>query len=90
MRVTSAHADRLVRLKQACWLRGKRVLRLQMFHNMPMTGGRTRTSRSPFLGAIGRSQRYTTHNDRGEVNGFKYIAPEDRAIFHQATLGETL
>lgn len=55
-----------------------------------MTGGRTRTSRGGVLAAIGRSQRYTTHNERGNVNGFKFIAPEDRAIFHQATQGETL
>ena len=84
-------AEKLVKFGQARWVdRQQRCLRLTEYTEMPFTGGRTHTSRSPFLGAIGRSQRYTTHNEYGNVNGFKFIAPEDRAIFHQATQGETL
>lgn len=55
-----------------------------------MTGGRTRTSRGGALAAIGRSQKYTTHDARGATTGFKFLAPEDFPIFHQATQGECL
>ena len=89
-RVTEEQASRLLRLGQAHKMRGGRTLRLYAWSEMPMTGGRTRTSRGGMLAAIGRSQKYTTQNQRGDVNGFKYLAPEDRVFFQEATLGETL
>lgn len=48
---------------------------------------RTHTGRSPLMGAIGRSQCYTTQDRLGKVNGFKTIDPVDLPIFHASTLG---
>jgi hypothetical protein len=85
--VTSAHlakADRMVTLGQAQWTNNGRAIRL--------TGegepghGRTHTSRGGLLGMIGRGQHYTQENRAGRVTGFKTIWPEDRGIFHLATL----
>lgn len=47
---------------------------------------RTHTSRSPLLGAIGRSQDYTLRNERNRVDGFKCIYPEDRPIFQKSVI----
>jgi hypothetical protein len=35
---------------------------------------------------IGRGQSYTVQNRQGAVVGFKRIFPEDRALFHLATI----
>lgn len=47
---------------------------------------RTRISAGGPLAALGMSQVYTTRDGRGTVDGFKRIFPEDRHIFHAATL----
>jgi hypothetical protein len=79
-----AEADRMVTLGQANWATNGRAVRL--------TGkgepghGRTHTARGGLLGMIGRGQHYTQENRAGRVTGFKKIWPEDRAIFHMATL----
>jgi hypothetical protein len=89
-RVHAAEMERMLKLKQAKLdTNGSgRVL-----HLTDVTGagaspifGRTHTSRGGLLAAVGRSQQYTTANERGEVNGFKTIYPEDRDIFRSAIL----
>lgn len=46
---------------------------------------RTRISWGGLLAALGMSQVYTRDNQRGNVDDFKRIFPEDRACFNQAT-----
>jgi len=73
---------------QARRIRGGRALKLAAHFQMPPDpGGRTRTSRGPIMGAIGRSQKYVIEDCKGHVTGFKRICAEDRYIFHAAALG---
>lgn len=77
----------MVSRRQARWCPGKRGLRLAHHYELPADpGGRTRTSRGGVLAAIGRSQCYTIA-DTGKIDGFKFIAPEDRHVFQAAALG---
>jgi hypothetical protein len=79
-----AEANRLVATNRARWAPNRRAIHLTIEPGEP-GHGRTRTARGGLLGAIGRSQQYTVAR-RGVVVGFKRIFPEDRAIFHLATI----
>jgi hypothetical protein len=79
-------ARRMLRLRQARPVsNGRRAIRLTFHHEMPEHPCRTHTSRGGVMGAIGRSQGYTVA-ERDRVTGFKTIFPEDRHIFHTATI----
>jgi len=85
-RVHTAEMERMLLLKQARLSEGGRTLHLTDITGAPLIFGRTHTSRGGLLAAIGRSQQYTTANERGQVNGFKTIYPEDRAVFVSAVI----
>jgi hypothetical protein len=84
--INREQAERMVRLGQARWVAHKQALRLAAHYEIAETGGSTHTSRSAYLGAIGRSQCYTIDDTRGRVTGFKHIDRVDRHIFQAATL----
>lgn len=84
--VNRERAEALVRRGQAYWIAHRQAVRLAAHYLLPEHPCRTHTSRGPLLGAIGRSQCYTIDDARGRVTGFKFLAPEDRSVFHQATL----
>jgi hypothetical protein len=78
------NAVRMIERGQA-WLDSNNKLRVSApswIHDHPC---RTRISSGGLLAALGMSQIHTIANARGAVHDFKYIAPEDRACFHQAT-----
>lgn len=85
-RVHTAEMERMLLLKQARLSEGGRTLHLTDITGAPLIFGRTHTSRGGLLAAIGRSQQYTTANGRGQVDGFKTIYPEDRAVFVSAVI----
>lgn len=81
---TPGECARMVRRGQAEQL--KRAVRLTAHVDSEPELCRTHTGRSPEMGAIGRSQDYTTRDRHHLVDGFKTIYPEDLHIFHAATL----
>ena len=94
MRCTLEEAERMVAKGQARWRGGagrgaktrKTDLQLCAHVDIPPPTGGTRTSRGAYMGAIGRSQKYTIE-DKGMVTGFKRIAEQDRCVFQAAALG---
>jgi hypothetical protein len=80
---TKEQAASMVRRGQA--LRQHRSIRLTVTDDAHPC--RTFVARGGPLAAMGRSQDYTTRNERGRVDGFKRIFPEDWKYFHAATLG---
>jgi hypothetical protein len=84
--INREQAERMVRLGQARWIAHKQALRLAAHYEIAETGGYTHTSRSAYLGAIGRSQCYTIDDSRGWVTGFRPIDGKDLHIFQAATL----
>lgn len=88
--VNEAQARRLIRNGQARWTNNLREgLRLAAHFDVGVIAGRTHTSRGGVLAAAGLSQEYTL-SERSKVMDYKFLAPEDYPIFHQATLGETI
>ena len=87
-RVHAGGAVRMIEKEQARLTPNGRALQLIEIGQVKPDGiaGRTHTSRGGLLAVIGRSQQYTTANERGQVNGFKTIYPEDRAVFVSAVL----
>ena len=85
-RAHGAEVARMLLLGQATYTSDKRCLQLLDIGPDKEHAGRTHTSRGGLLAAIGRSQQYTTANARGQVDGFKTIYPEDRAVFVSAVL----
>lgn len=79
----------LLRRHFADELPGTNFIRLRPVTQRSVIAGErhTSTSRGPFMGAVGRSQDYTTRDDKRRVDGFKTIWPEHRHFFHAATLG---
>lgn len=80
-----AEAQRLVATNRARWAGNHRAVHLSEESGEP-GHGRTHTARGGLLGMIGRGQSYTLQNRQGAVVGFKRIFPEDRALFHLATI----
>jgi hypothetical protein len=83
--VGADQAQRMLDYGQARLLQSGRCLRLLDLVD-PVSGRPTLTSRGGVLAAIGRSQVYTTANDRGSVNGFKFISPRDLPLFRHAVV----
>ena len=83
---TPAKAAAMVRSGQAVNVPGFTLGGIRLTEVPTGPRSRTHTGRSPRMGAIGRSQRYTTNDHLGRVNGFKFIDPVDLPIFHAATL----
>jgi hypothetical protein len=81
--VPRRQAERMLEKKQA--RREGRILRLRHYTEMPAClPPRTFVARRGPLAAAGLSQQYTTANERGAVNGFKRIFPEDLHFFTMA------
>lgn len=75
---TEEEIKRMVRDGQVIRLPGGRAYKLT--GKMEPHQCRTRISGGGILAAVGMSQRYTT-TERGKVDGFKTIFPEDAAAF---------
>src|SRR5262245_32374276 len=81
-KVSRHRAEHMIEKRQA--RRKGTPLLMMHYYEMPEPLNRTRVARRGPLAAMGMSQEYTRRNERGRVDGFKTIYPEDAHFFRQA------
>jgi hypothetical protein len=88
--VSPAEARRLIKKRQARWIEGHRKLQLTGLAEAEWCPQRSHTSRSSFMGAIGRSQDYTVREHlKGtghRVTALKHLQSRDWGVYHMAIL----